>query len=306
MGASWSSSGRSTASRGTAAPKSRRGTGRSGTSRTSATGAARRRSSASCTTTPSTPCGARCRRRRVGGPDTAGSGGAFMRDFLEHCLRGTNHATGQDRHAARLRRVPRQGRADVRRRPRADGHRQPACARSTTAFAIVASFPELKGKPIVIGESDPDGCAACQGPQLGYRNGDDVFELHGRQLRPQARPGREARRQPRRRADLGVRVRGPAVLRRVPRAGDQRHRPAGAERLPHVQPDGRRAARRSRATARCRSTRSCKQGVREQPDVAALASLDGEQAVRPGLALPRRRRARPGGGGRAGRRPACR
>jgi xylan 1,4-beta-xylosidase len=28
----------------------------------------------------------------------------------------------------------------------------------------------LKGKPIVIGESDPDGCAACQGPHLGYRN----------------------------------------------------------------------------------------------------------------------------------------
>ena len=34
---------------------------------------------------------------RVGGPDTAGHGGQFMRDFLEHCLRGTNHATGADR-----------------------------------------------------------------------------------------------------------------------------------------------------------------------------------------------------------------
>ncbi len=40
----------------------------------------------------------------------------------------------------------------------------------TAASQIVASFPELKSKPIVIGESDPDGCAACQGPQLGYRN----------------------------------------------------------------------------------------------------------------------------------------
>ena len=29
----------------------------------------------------------------------------------------------------------------------------------------------MKSTPIVIGESDPDGCAACQGPQLGYRNG---------------------------------------------------------------------------------------------------------------------------------------
>lgn len=32
---------------------------------------------------------------RVGGPDVAGSGAKFMRDFLEHCLRGTNYATGQ-------------------------------------------------------------------------------------------------------------------------------------------------------------------------------------------------------------------
>ena len=32
---------------------------------------------------------------RVGGPDTAGSGGTFMREFLEHCLRGTNYATGE-------------------------------------------------------------------------------------------------------------------------------------------------------------------------------------------------------------------
>src|SRR6185295_13670149 len=28
-----------------------------------------------------------------------------------------------------------------------------------------------QGKPIVIGESDPEGCAACQGPSLAYRNG---------------------------------------------------------------------------------------------------------------------------------------
>jgi xylan 1,4-beta-xylosidase len=38
-------------------------------------------------------------------------------------------------------------------------------------FRLVASFPELKEKPIIIGESDPEGCAACQGPQLAYRNG---------------------------------------------------------------------------------------------------------------------------------------
>ena len=39
------------------------------------------------------------------------------------------------------------------------------------SFARIGAFPELRTTPIVIGESDPDGCAACQGPQLGYRNG---------------------------------------------------------------------------------------------------------------------------------------
>jgi xylan 1,4-beta-xylosidase len=32
---------------------------------------------------------------KVGGPDAAGSGGDFTRDFLEHCLRGKNFATGE-------------------------------------------------------------------------------------------------------------------------------------------------------------------------------------------------------------------
>jgi len=55
-----------------------------------------------------------------------------------------------------------------------DGHVQMGIANQLrtidSAFAIIAAYPELKDKPIVIGESDPDGCAACQGAQLGYRN----------------------------------------------------------------------------------------------------------------------------------------
>ena len=42
---------------------------------------------------------------------------------------------------------------------------------TSVALAIVASYPELKNTPIIIGESDPEGCAACQGPQMAYRNG---------------------------------------------------------------------------------------------------------------------------------------
>lgn len=106
---------------------------------------------------------------RVGGPDTAGSGGQFMRDFLEHCLRGTNFATGKtgtplDFIAFHAKGSPRF----------VDGHVQMGISNQLRAidsgFGIIASYPELKSKPIVIGESDPDGCAACQGPQLGYRN----------------------------------------------------------------------------------------------------------------------------------------
>ena len=41
-------------------------------------------------------------------------------------------------------------------------------------FEIVASHPRLKHLPIIIGESDPEGCAACSmdvHPHNGYRNG---------------------------------------------------------------------------------------------------------------------------------------
>ncbi len=38
-------------------------------------------------------------------------------------------------------------------------------------FEMIGSFPELKDKPVIISECDPDGCAACREPQLAYRNG---------------------------------------------------------------------------------------------------------------------------------------
>ncbi|CAN5906172.1 beta-xylosidase [soil metagenome] len=107
---------------------------------------------------------------RVGGPDAAGSGGEFMQAFLEHNLRGTNYATGaigtpMDFVSFHAKGAP----------TYVDGHvRMGLAAQLKTidqGFARIASFPELRQKPIVIGESDPDGCAACQGAQLGYRNG---------------------------------------------------------------------------------------------------------------------------------------
>ena len=107
---------------------------------------------------------------RVGGPDVAGSGGRFQRDFLEHCLRGTNHATGKK--GTPLDFVSFHAKGSPRF---VDGHVRMGIANQlrtiNEGFGIIASFPELKDTPIVIGESDPEGCAACQGEQLGYRNG---------------------------------------------------------------------------------------------------------------------------------------
>jgi xylan 1,4-beta-xylosidase len=107
---------------------------------------------------------------RVGGPHTAGDGGQFMRDFLDHCLRGTNYATGQrgtplDFVAFHAKGSP----------VYLDGHVRMGIAAQLrtieTAFATIESYPELMHTPVIIGESDPEGCAACQGPQLAYRNG---------------------------------------------------------------------------------------------------------------------------------------
>jgi xylan 1,4-beta-xylosidase len=107
---------------------------------------------------------------KVGGPDTAGSGGRFTEDFLEHCLRGTNYATGKIGTPLDFISFHAKGSPVF-----TNGHvRMGIAAQLRTiedGFQIIASFPELKSKPIVIGESDPEGCAACQGPQLAYRNG---------------------------------------------------------------------------------------------------------------------------------------
>jgi xylan 1,4-beta-xylosidase len=107
---------------------------------------------------------------RVGGPDMAGSDPTYLRAFIEHCLRGRNEATGGtgtplDFVAFHAKGAPRY----------VDGHVQMGIAAHLRTidqgFATIASFPELARTPIVIGESDPEGCAACQGPQLAYRNG---------------------------------------------------------------------------------------------------------------------------------------
>ena len=110
---------------------------------------------------------------RVGGPDTAGWGGNFGRGFYEHCLRGTNHATGEVGTPIDFTSFHAKGSPKQTEGP--DPHIRMGIANQLReidrGFGLVASFPELKDKPIVIGESDPEGCAACKGPDFDYRNG---------------------------------------------------------------------------------------------------------------------------------------
>ena len=107
---------------------------------------------------------------RVGGPDVAGHGGKFMEGFLKHVVSGKNYATGQTGTPTDFLAFHAKGSPTF-----VDGHVRMGISNQLrtidTGFAMIAAVPELKNKPIVIGESDPEGCAACQGPQLGYRNG---------------------------------------------------------------------------------------------------------------------------------------
>jgi xylan 1,4-beta-xylosidase len=107
---------------------------------------------------------------RVGGADVAGYGGAFMENFLAHCARGRNYATGQVGTPTDFISFHAKGAPSF-----VDGHVRlgisAQLAEIGRGFALIAAVPEFKGRPIVIGESDPDGCAACLGPQLGYRAG---------------------------------------------------------------------------------------------------------------------------------------
>ena len=115
---------------------------------------------------------------RIGGPHVTGPNGArtqqILRNFIEHCLRGTNYATGKIGSPLDYVGFHAKGAPTVM----PDGHVRMSVANQLRAiangFQIVASFPELKNTPIVIGESDPEGCAACHvrtNPSNAYRNG---------------------------------------------------------------------------------------------------------------------------------------
>jgi len=97
----------------------------------------------------------------------------FLTDFIEHCLHGKNYATGKKGTPLQYVGFHAKGSPDF-----VDGHIRMNMGVQLKdiqrGFEAVKSFPELKNVPVIIGECDPEGCAACsetRDPKYGYRNG---------------------------------------------------------------------------------------------------------------------------------------
>ena len=110
---------------------------------------------------------------KIGGTDITGGGMKFQEAFIRHCLSGTNYATGKT--GAPLDVILFHAKGS----PRLEQGRVVMGIRNQLRniednLKVIAAFPQLKDLPIIIGESDPEGCAACgmaTDPQNAYRNG---------------------------------------------------------------------------------------------------------------------------------------
>ena len=114
---------------------------------------------------------------RIGGPEIAGTSNAgalkFLKAFIEHCISDTNYVTGKIGSPMDLISFHAKGSPKI-----IDGkvrmNMAPQLRDITEGFKMVAAYPQTKNLPIVIGESDPEGCAACgmaTNPENAYRNG---------------------------------------------------------------------------------------------------------------------------------------
>ena len=114
---------------------------------------------------------------RIGGPDSTGpandKAAEFLRLFLDHCAHQKNYVTGKTGAPLTFISFHPKGAPTVE-----NGHVRMGISRQLQAiqrgFKIVASFPEWRNTEIILGESDPEGCAACSArdrPENAYRNG---------------------------------------------------------------------------------------------------------------------------------------
>lgn len=114
---------------------------------------------------------------KMGGPHVTGPSWdvsrEFLKSFLDHVINGKNHVTGETGSPLDFIGFHAKGFPTL-----VDSVVQMNMGTQlrdiSSGFEIITSYPELKHLPIIIGESDPEGCAACSQqdyPANAYRNG---------------------------------------------------------------------------------------------------------------------------------------
>jgi xylan 1,4-beta-xylosidase len=114
---------------------------------------------------------------RIGGPNIAGTSSAnatnWMHNFIKHCLYETNFASGKRGSPLEAILFHAKGSPTLK-----NGvvwmNMSPQLRDIEAGIKIAMSYPETKNLPLIVGESDPEGCAACgmaTNPQNAYRNG---------------------------------------------------------------------------------------------------------------------------------------
>jgi xylan 1,4-beta-xylosidase len=114
---------------------------------------------------------------RIGGINIAGTSGRgalkWTNDFIKHCLYETNFATGKKGSPLEAILFHAKGSPKMK-----DGavwmNMSPQLRDIEAGIKTALAYPETKNLPLIVGESDPEGCAACgmaTNPDNGYRNG---------------------------------------------------------------------------------------------------------------------------------------
>lgn len=114
---------------------------------------------------------------KIGGINVAGTGGKgaqnWMHSWAKHCLEGTNYVTGKKGSPVDAILFHAKGSPRL-----VDGHVRMNMGTQLrdieAGFKFVNAYPQFKNLPVIIGESDPEGCAACgmaTNPENAYRNG---------------------------------------------------------------------------------------------------------------------------------------
>ena len=114
---------------------------------------------------------------RIGGINIAGTSSQvalkWTNDFIKHCLYETNFATGKKGSPLEAILFHAKGQPKLK-----DGvvwmNMAPQLRDIEAGIKTALAYPETKNLPLIVGESDPEGCAACgmaTNPANGYRNG---------------------------------------------------------------------------------------------------------------------------------------